>query len=147
LAPDLRLDDLTITARYPWDRHARLDGQGLVLVPSAFWTGHPLFTWDPHEQSTYVLIYPARAARQGAEVLNIGNALDSLLGVTRANALRTLHRPHTTSGLAESLCISVASASKHATTLRRAGLITTNRQGQAVEHRLTQLGMSLLQAN
>lgn len=140
LSPDMWLDGLTLLGRYPRDRTVRLEGQGLVLVPSAYWTGYPLITWDPQEHSRYVLIYPARAAETDAQ-----SALDALLGGTRAAVLRALHRPHTTSGLAASLRISIASASKHASTLRHAGLVASSRNGPAIEHRITHLGLSLLQ--
>lgn len=140
LSPDLWLDGLTLRGRYPRERTVRLAGQGLVLVPSARWTGHPLLTWDPQEHSRYVLIYPARAVAADTQ-----SALDALLGGTRAAVLRALHRPHTTSGLAENLRISLASASKHATTLRKAGLVASSRNGPAIEHRITRLGLSLLQ--
>ena len=42
--------------------------------------------------------------------------------------------------------ISLAAASQHASVLRDAGLITTQRQGRAVLHVLTPLGTELLKA-
>lgn len=141
LSPQLRLRGRTLVGRYPWHRQIRLDGRGLVLMPSAFWTGHPLLTWDPQQHSRHVLIYPARPSPVAAAP---DDALDALLGRTRAAALRALRTPSTTSGLAARLHTSIASASKHATTLRNAGLVSTDRRGAAVEHRLTELGCSLL---
>jgi hypothetical protein len=141
LSPELRVHGSTLVGQYPWHRQIRLDGRGLVLMPSAFWTGHPLLTWDPQQHSRHVLIYPARSSTPGATP---GEALDALLGRTRAAALRVLRAPTTTSGLAARLHTSIASASKHATTLRNAGLVSTSRRGAAVEHQLTELGCSLL---
>ena len=60
LSPDLHLRGMTLEGRCPWDRRVALMGRGLVLMPSAFWTGHPLITWDPQDRSRHVLIYPAR---------------------------------------------------------------------------------------
>jgi DNA-binding transcriptional ArsR family regulator len=50
----------------------------------------------------------------------------------------------TTSELALTLGISVASASTHAKTLRAAGLVATRRAGKAVRHVATPLGLRLL---
>ena len=68
----------------------------------------------------------------------------TLLGRTRAAILRALTEPRTTTGLARTLEVSGASASEHARTLRRAGLITTRRTGKAVTHLITPLGLRLL---
>jgi DNA-binding MarR family transcriptional regulator len=67
-----------------------------------------------------------------------------VLGRTRASALRALHDPCGTTELAARLRISVSSASEHATALRAAKLIQTDRHGQAVQHSLTMLGRALL---
>jgi DNA-binding transcriptional ArsR family regulator len=142
LSPDLRLNGHTLEGRYPWDREVRLEGQGLVLVPSAFWTGYPLITWDPQDQSRYVLIYPAH--RDADQKPGSASALERVLGQTRTAVLRCLWQPRTTGGIARSARISLSSASEQATSLREAGLITSRRHGQAVEHRLTNLGRSLL---
>ena len=145
LSPDLCLTGSTLVGRYPWERDVHLHGRGLVLMPSAFWTGHPLVTWDPQDQSRHVLIYPARPGRRSAGPgPPKGDALAVLVGSTRAAVLRTLAQPRTTSDLAGLAGISVSSASEHATALRDAGLVTSHRLGQAVHHHLTRLGFSLL---
>jgi DNA-binding transcriptional ArsR family regulator len=115
-------------------------------MPSAFWTGHPLFTWDPLDQSRYVLIYPARhyADSGSGPRQRPDDALAALLGPTRAAVLRVLGQPHSTSAIAHDVRISLSSASEHAATLRAAGLITTDRHGQAMVHRLSELGAALL---
>ncbi|MFC0429441.1 helix-turn-helix transcriptional regulator [Kutzneria buriramensis] len=146
LSPDLCLTGTTITARYPWDRDVHLHGHGLILMPSAFWTGHPRITWDPQDPSQHVLIYPARTNYRTTTgpIMEKGDALAGLVGATRAAVLRALAQPSTTSGLAGHVGISVSSASEHTTALRNAGLVTSHRLGQAVHHHLTHLGISVL---
>ena len=71
-------------------------------------------------------------------------ALRALLGSTRAAALETTSTAVTTSELAWRLQISAATASHHASVLRKAGPITTRRHGSAVLHTITPLGVALL---
>jgi DNA-binding transcriptional ArsR family regulator len=149
LSPDLRLHGMTLEGRYPWDRRVRLQGRGLTLMPSTFWCGHPLITWDPQDSTRYVLIYPARLApdqafQPGAGPNAAAEPLAMLLGTTRARVLRALRQPHTTTTLAADMGISPSSASAHATVLRGAGLITSERLGQAVVHQISELGWALL---
>jgi DNA-binding transcriptional ArsR family regulator len=144
LSPDLHLRGLTLQGPYPWDRLVRLNGRGLTLMPSAFWTGHPLITWDPQDQSRYVLIYPAQAFEHHRDAHHAGDPLAMLLGATRAAVLRAVRLPRTTMSLARHVGISPSSASEHAATLRAAGLITSERHGQAVVHRISELGSALL---
>lgn len=145
LSPDMRLNGLTLECRYPFERETRPNGKGLVLMPSAFWTGRPLLTWDPQDQNRHVLIYPASSGHP-ADDDSARDALAALLGPTRAAVLRALRqKPITTSGIAREVGISLPSASEHTATLRGAGLITSQRQGQAMHHHLTHLGHALLQ--
>ncbi|QUQ64467.1 ArsR/SmtB family transcription factor [Kutzneria sp. CA-103260] len=145
LSPDLCLTGSTLTARYPWDRDVHLHGHGLVLMPSAFWTGHPRITWDPLDQSRFVLVYPARPNDRTTGLFpGKGDALAALVGATRAAVLRALAQPSTTGEVAGHVGISVSSASEHTTALRNAGLVTSHRLGRAVHHHLTQLGFSVL---
>jgi DNA-binding transcriptional ArsR family regulator len=149
LSPDLRLRGLTLEGRYPWDRRVCPTGRGLVLMPSAFWTGHPLITWDPQDRSRHVLIYPARGAPaqafgHGPSPHQAEDSLAMLIGTTRSYVLRALREPRTTTGLARHIGISPSSASDHAATLRAAGLVTSERHGQAVVHQISELGTALL---
>jgi DNA-binding transcriptional ArsR family regulator len=150
LSPDLRMHGMTLEGRYPWDRRVRLMGRGLTIMPSTFWTGHPLITWDPQDRSRYVLIYPARfpldqVSDHGTSLRQAAEPLAMLLGATRAATLRALLRqPHTTTTLARQVGISPSSASGHAATLRAAGLITSERHGPAVIHQISELGSALL---
>jgi DNA-binding transcriptional ArsR family regulator len=149
LSPDLHVRGTTLQAPSELDWRVRPAGHGLVLMPSAFWTGQPRLTWDPHDTSRYVLIYaarlaPSRAFEPGASSRPAADPLALLLGATRAAVLRALRQPHTTTTLARHVGISPASASDHATTLRAAGLVTSDRQGKAVIHRISELGSALL---
>jgi DNA-binding transcriptional ArsR family regulator len=71
--------------------------------------------------------------------------LRRLFGRTRALVLRTLCDSNRTTGeIARSLDISMASASEHASLLRAAGLVASERYGNTVEHWLTPLGLDFL---
>jgi DNA-binding transcriptional ArsR family regulator len=72
--------------------------------------------------------------------------LTSLLGRARAVALRAASTGATTGEIARAAGVSASSASRHATVLRDAGLITTIRIGPTVLHTLTPTGASLLRA-
>ncbi|MGH3380833.1 MAG: ArsR/SmtB family transcription factor [Actinoallomurus sp.] len=68
-----------------------------------------------------------------------------MLGRTRAAVLQALSgRVGTTGDIARRLGISMASASEHASLLRAAGLVVSERSGNTVRHRLTSLGFDLL---
>ncbi|WP_406335568.1 winged helix-turn-helix domain-containing protein [Streptomyces zaomyceticus] len=124
----------------------RLDGRGLVLLPTFHWRGGPLVQDLPDRP--VVLTYPAgggippmpepRGARGGA------GGLSAALGRTRTEVLLALTEPRTTTDLARRTGISNATASAHATALRAAGLITTTRTGRSVHHERTPLGALLL---
>jgi DNA-binding transcriptional ArsR family regulator len=124
-----------------------LDGRGLVLMPSALWTGPPLFAFPLGAQDgNAALIYPARSADLVARASHFPD-LAGLLGSTRACVLRALRTPSSTSELAASVGTSAASASEHAAALRASGLVQTARRGRSVSHSLTPLGLSLLNGN
>ena len=153
LSPHLHLNGLTLEGLYPWERHIRLRGRGMLLMPSAFWTAYPVATWYDEGETQFVLIYPAVSDPEQEQGPHRGDAgagvplsdpLAALLGRTRAAVLRALCRPHATSTLARFVGISPASASTHAATLRAAGLVTTERNGQAVVRQITELGAALL---
>lgn len=135
-------DGEVLEIAYPAERTVRLDGRGLILVPSHFCAGKPVTLVDPALPP--VLIYPA--GRVTARPAATTPELVALLGRTRAESLGALRVPHTTSKLASCLGTSIGTASKQATVLREAGLVTSVRQGGAILHHLTQLGTALLAA-
>lgn len=117
-----------------------LNGQGLLILPSALWTGPPLFCIHPEGSA---LIYPVRSALAVPGPGEVGD-LAGLLGRTRAAALQALRTPRGTVELASVIGISASSASEHAKALRTAGLVQTTRHGRSVRHSLTPLGRRLL---
>jgi DNA-binding transcriptional ArsR family regulator len=124
-----------------WD--VSLNGQGLQILPSALWTGPPVFCTHPEESGGNALIYSARPA---VTVSGSGGSSDlaGLLGRTRAATLQALRAPRSTLELAAVIGTSASSASEHAKALRAAGLVQTTRHGRSVRHSLTLLGRSLL---
>ncbi len=135
------------------DRDVHLRGRGLLLSPSLFLGGHgfalvereretglPALAFSvPIDTSTVVVPWAAPEVKE--------EALGALLGHTRAAALQVLTEGCTTGELSERLGISLAGASKHATVLRNAGLITTSRNRNTALHSVTQLGMALLRSH
>jgi hypothetical protein len=147
LHPTIRWDAPTLHIAYPEDRDIHLEGRGLVLLPSYFCRGAPV-TLKADDRPP-VLVYPidhdldwdAQRARPA------GGELTALLGPTRAAVLRAAGRhPHgaTTTELARRVEVSLSSASEHASTLRRAGLLQARPYGRHVLHIVTPLGRSLL---
>ncbi|MET7570049.1 winged helix-turn-helix domain-containing protein [Streptomyces sp. NPDC005492] len=125
------------------DRDVRLDGRGLLVLPSYFCWRHPTLLKDPG--LPVVVVYPM------AHDSVVGQprpraSLGALLGQTRTEVLESLAEHHgmTTTELAHGVGIAPATASHHAGVLREAGLLSTSRAGQAVLHTLTPLGLALL---
>ena len=123
-----------------------LDGNGVQFLPSALWTGPPLFCDHPPEFGGNALIYPARPSVNAYETAEPRD-LAGLLGQTRAAVLRALRTPRSTAELAVCVGTSAPSASEHATALRASRLVQTVRRGRGVNHSLTPLGRSLLNGN
>ncbi|MET9435225.1 winged helix-turn-helix domain-containing protein [Streptomyces sp. NPDC006551] len=129
----------------PEEREIRLDGRGVVLLPTFHWTGHPLLQDLPGRP--VVVTY---AAGPGLPLTPDGvpgerdEALASVMGRTRVALLLALSEPRTTTDLARRLSVGNATASAHASALRAAGLITTTRAGKSVLHARTPLGTLLV---
>jgi DNA-binding transcriptional ArsR family regulator len=139
----------TVELAYSKTQDLDLQGRGLTLIPAFFCTVRPVTFYDPRMPP--VLLYPvghqpisfltraAQGKRPSEEILR------QLFGRTRASVLRTLgHRVHTTSEIGRALNISIASASEHASLLRAAGLVASQRCGNTVQHTLTPLGLEFL---
>ncbi|MFJ3922566.1 helix-turn-helix domain-containing protein [Streptomyces sp. NPDC090022] len=140
--PAARWSGTTLEVGLPPDCEVHLAGRGLLLMPSAFWTGRPLLAEPP--EGPPVLVYPSLTPFPLTAAEPPAGALDALLGRTRAAVLQRLVEGRTTSELARDLDISLPSVSEHTRTLRAAGLITTRRDGKAVLHAATGLGVDLL---
>ena len=72
-------------------------------------------------------------------------AMDDLIGGTRADILRVLEIPMTTSELARRLHLTPAAVSQQLGVLRRAGVVEARRQGREVYSELTPDGRRLLE--
>jgi DNA-binding transcriptional ArsR family regulator len=149
---------------YPVARDMRLDGRGLLLIPSYFCRRTPVALADPSLPPT--LVYPARVTGVPAYEAWPGGTggttgasgvpgithdpdpararLARLLGHTRAAVLQSVGGDCTTTELARRAGVSVSSASEHAAVLRGAGLISSGRERNTVRHTLTPVGLALL---
>lgn len=126
---------------YPVRRDLHLNGRGLLLVPSYFCWKNAVTLVDA--ALVPVLVYPAPRTRLPVRPKG-DQPLSTLIGTTRAAVLRALETPHSTTALAQRAGTSIPSASRHASVLRDAGLIVTERHDGAVLHSLTELGIALL---
>lgn len=134
------------------DRDLRLDGRGMLFVPSYFCWHRPVGLADPGLPQ--VLMYPLLHEHPSASSPEVRRVLDdspeasltALLGQTRATALWASASGATTGEIARAAGVSASSASRHATALRDAGLITSSRHATTVLHTLTPVGASVLRA-
>lgn len=104
-------DTLTIDRHGHHDR--TLDGQGLLLLPSAFIWPEVIGGYDPPWQPT--LVYPARGigALWTAPAAATPDTLARLLGRARADVLCALAEPSSTTALAQRLGLAPSSVSAH----------------------------------
>jgi DNA-binding transcriptional ArsR family regulator len=154
--PTMRWDPpvLSIDSCLPCsDQEARLDGRGVVFVPSLFCPpGYPMCAPADDPDASPILHVPIapdagvlRGLWDPPGGTTVRSSLDALLGRTRAAVLDAVAAgPCTTSELARRVGVSVPSASEHAAVLRDADLIVTRRAGRAVLHTVTSLGAGLL---
>lgn len=144
IVPGARWNGDCLEIDSPQRQTIALRGRGLVLTPSVFWAGPPLV--GELGDHPVVLAYPAPIDL----TLCVGTESDPLatiLGSTRAAVLRVLSEEHTTGDIARDLGISPASASEHTSALRQARLVHSRRDGKAVIHQATALGLDLIDAN
>jgi Helix-turn-helix domain len=132
----------------PTDMDFPLNGRGIALVPSVFVGQIPMLHTNPSApaEAPWLMLPPAGLRHLWDNPQPRGAALAALVGRNRAAVLRTIADGCSTTELADRVGISPAAASQHASVLRDAGLITTQRQGSAVLHVLTPLGAELLRA-
>jgi MarR family len=134
------------------DIDLHLQGQGILLVPSAFCTRTVV---DDGASPQPIVTYPAglgqplfrtTTATPRAVGSKPSRTVSALLGRTRTTVLITIaeHPGCSTKELAALAGIAPASASEHATILREAGLIKTGRHRSSVIHSPTDLGVGLL---
>lgn len=120
----------------------RLHGDGLVLVPSAFYWPAVAVMSAPYQS---MLVYP---------VLGVGtlweqgpppapDALAALIGRSRARILLALAEPSTTSALAGRMVLTAGAVSQHLGVLSGSGLVVGMRVGKQVVYRRTPAGDAL----
>ena len=119
-------------------------GRGLVLVPSVFSWPDVLVTIDPGRQPG--LVYAPRAAASvcNGPLAKPRDALQALLGATRAMVLFEVSQPRSTTEIAGRLNLSAASVSHHLHVLKDAGLSYGRRQGHWVLYEATDAGRELI---
>ena len=142
MRPVVRWRPPVLEADYPVEQELSLDGRGLLLVPSVFCGRTPISLLDPSLPPT--LVYPVGDGG-GPDPPGCAGGLAALIGRTRGEVLCRLAEAGASTGeLARLLDISAASASQHASVLRRSGLVVSRRDGSAVVHHITPLGAALL---
>ncbi|ANW21448.1 ArsR/SmtB family transcription factor [Streptomyces clavuligerus] len=130
------------------DQDVYLGGRGLVLVPSYFCRIQPITLMDGEQPP--VLVYPispplGRLIRDPMRADADGTApVVALLGRTRAALLEAAAHTGTTTELGRRVGVAPPVVSRHTAVLRKAGLLETRREGGAVRHRITRLGIALL---
>ncbi|MEV7416946.1 DUF5937 family protein [Streptomyces sp. NPDC089919] len=143
LHPALTWEGSTLTLARPGEHERELDGQGLVLMPSAFTWPEVVSGFDPPWQPT--VVYPARGI--GALWNGTGpgapEALARLFGRGRAEVLCSLEEPADTHTLARRLGLAPSTVSAHLSALRGAGLLLSRRHSRRVLYERTPLGIAL----
>jgi DNA-binding MarR family transcriptional regulator len=124
----------------------RLDGDGLVLIPTAFnWPSLSPFIDPPARKA---LAYPARGIAELWQPTRTAHsaALARLLGPTRAALLESLAEPASTSTLARRHSLAPSTVSEHLAALHEARLTSRRRHRHAVIYQQTPLGTQLASA-
>jgi DNA-binding transcriptional ArsR family regulator len=146
LHPEVEYAEDALRILWPtWQSRTRLDGAGVLLVPSVF--AWPSLLVDTGPQCP-TLIYAPRGVGQvwdGSAQASTPPVAD-LLGRSRAALLARLDLPLSTTQVARQLGLSAGSVSEHLSVLRRSGLVTSRRSGRQVLYQRTALGTDLLGA-
>lgn len=142
LSPTMRWRPPVLEVDFVEHRDLRLNGRGLLFVPSYFCWQQPCALAD--DALPPVVSYPLHHNRTPVSPRPADASLTALLGRTRAAALRAIASGATTSELARVLGVSPGTASHHTIVLREAGLVDSHRRANIVLHTLTPLGAALL---
>jgi DNA-binding transcriptional ArsR family regulator len=143
LDPSVTFVDDRLHVDKPWTGVKRLDGRGLLLVPSVFiWPMLAVVNEEPWQPT---IIYAARGAAMLWEPpAPAPEALGALIGERRATVLIGLDSPRSTTELATTLQVPPASVSQHLSVLLKAGLIYRHRVGRAVLYERSARGEQLV---
>ena len=143
LDPRVRWDGRTLRVHAAVTERRTLHGEGVVLMPSAFYVGRPVVILDPPYQPT--LVYAARGvATAFTAPVAPAQALTSLVGRGRADVLAALDDAAGTGELAALLGRAPGTVSEHLHVLRTAGLVAVSRVGKASRWERTPLGDALV---
>jgi DNA-binding transcriptional ArsR family regulator len=147
LHQELSITDGTLVIDKPQhDLDRQLNGAGLCLVPSVFSWPQLIVMAQPGQPAD--ITYGCRAAATvWSGTSQLDDPLGMLLGRTRAEILRRLSRPSSTSDLAARLGHSLPAISQHLGVLRRGGMVTSWRSGRHVFNQRSALATSVLAAN
>lgn len=146
LHPELEYAQDALRIHWPaWQTRSRLDGAGVLLVPSVFMWPSLMVETDPRAPK---LIYSPRGVGQiwNSSAPRPASSIADLLGRSRATLLAKLDLPQSTTQVARELGLSAASVSEHLSVLRRSGLVAARRSGRSVLYQRTLLGTELLGA-
>ena len=124
-----------------------VDERGLLLVPSVFvWPKVTALTLEPWQPT---VVYPARGVGMlwsPEAAPSPPEALERLVGRTRATLLNALDSPRTTTELAGELGLSAGGVSQHLTVLRDAGLVHGRRVARSVLYLRSAQGSALVES-
>lgn len=136
-------DGSQLSVQSSYEFHTKLDGQGIVLVPSIF-CGSEVLTMLPPLQS--MVVYPRPG---GAGIWKHGQSdrpspLAALVGKVRASVIESLVIPASTSELAAEINCTPGAISQHISVLRDCNIVVSRRVGRRVIHSLTETGEAIL---
>lgn len=136
-----------LTVPYHRDLDLSIARSRLLLVPTVFAGGLRLLVEEPEGVA---MSYQARATGRlrvltaGADGDRTEDRLALLLGRGRAQVVRALELPMTTTDVAEALGLAKSTVSQHLAILSGSGVVWKRRIGASVFYQLDQSGLALL---
>ncbi|WP_405438035.1 ArsR/SmtB family transcription factor [Streptomyces anulatus] len=136
-----------LTVPYHRDLNLTITRSRLLLVPTVFSGGLRLLVEGP---DGVAMSYQARATGRlqiltaAADGERSEDRLALLLGKGRAQVVRALELPMTTTAVAESLGLAKSTVSQHLSVLSDSGVVWKRRMGASVFYQLDQSGIALL---
>ncbi len=124
------------------NQEVRLDGRGLLFVPSVFLDPGPATYTEPPWQPAVLYTARGSAALWDPQPLT-PPALARLLGQTRADLLHRLDTPASTTQLCALTGHTLGAVGDHLRVLRESGLVSRTRTGRSVVYRRTPVGDAL----
>lgn len=122
-----------------------LNGAGLQLVPGIFSVCDVMWQVEPPYKP--MIIYGARGSGlwYRSEAAEPEEALQLIVGESRARVLQSLIEPGHTTDLAERLDVTAGAISQQLSRLAQAGLVESHRSGSRVYYRLSRRGEKLIE--